>query len=228
LIPIYYYRSFEAHGLNVCEVRVTIPFQPTVSWKEAIIGSEVDDAIKKMTHVALTSLHNRSLTTTADMPIALFLICNPEVPEWQQCHEATCELTSPHFSIGWAQMTMYMRYLFNLQHNTGRIIIEQCTHLNAYAGQATLTSHTMVRLERDNAILCCGTRVSMEKDLELQVMYRHLCEAENDLNYAHQQIDLASEEVDTHTHAIMHLENAIEMWDNQFEERAEMFANLEQ
>jgi uncharacterized Ntn-hydrolase superfamily protein len=34
--------------------------------------------------------------------------------------------------------------------------------------------------------------------------------------------------VDTHTHAIMHLENAIEMWDNQFEERAEMFANLEQ
>jgi hypothetical protein len=60
-----------------------------------------------------------------------------------------------------------MRYLFNLQHITGRIIVEQHVRLNVYAEQATLTSHAMEMLESENALLCHGTRESMEKDLEL-------------------------------------------------------------
>jgi hypothetical protein len=81
-------------------------------------------------------------------------------------------------------MAKYMRYLFNLQHNTGRIVIKQRAHLNAYTKQTTLTSHTMERLEWENAILHCGTHLSMEKDLKLQVTYHRLSEAEQDLNYA--------------------------------------------
>jgi hypothetical protein len=73
LIPVY---RFQAHGLNVCEVLVEIPLDPTAPWKGAVIGSEVDDAIEKMAHVALTSLCERSLATITDTPIALFLICN--------------------------------------------------------------------------------------------------------------------------------------------------------
>jgi hypothetical protein len=42
----------------------------------------------------------------------------------------------------------------------------------------------MERLENENTLLCCGTRESTKKDLELPVMYRHLSEFEHGLNYA--------------------------------------------
>jgi hypothetical protein len=51
-IPIYRCRPFQAHGLNCSEVWVEIPVNPTALWIGAIIRSEVDNAIKKMAHVA--------------------------------------------------------------------------------------------------------------------------------------------------------------------------------
>jgi hypothetical protein len=93
---------------------VEIGFDPIVPWKGAIIGSKVDDAIEKMAHMALTSLCECSLAATTDTPIALFLIRNQEEPEWKQCHKVICDLTSPHFNVGWAQMAKYSWYLFNL------------------------------------------------------------------------------------------------------------------
>jgi hypothetical protein len=66
----------------VCEVWVEISFDPTTLWKGAIVGSEVDNGIEKMAHVALTSLCEHSLAATADMPLALFLIRNQDEPEW--------------------------------------------------------------------------------------------------------------------------------------------------
>jgi hypothetical protein len=166
-IPVYRCHPFQAHGLNVCEVRVEIPFDPTAPWKGAVIGREINDAIEKMAHVALTLLCESSLTATADTPIALFPIQNQDEPEWQQCHETVCDITSPLFSTGSTEMAKYSRYLFNLQHNTGRTIIEQCAHLNAYEEQATFTSCEMGRLRHENAILCHGTLQSSDKDIEL-------------------------------------------------------------
>jgi hypothetical protein len=34
---------------------VEIPFKPTAPWKDAVVGSEVDDTVEKRAHVALTS-----------------------------------------------------------------------------------------------------------------------------------------------------------------------------
>jgi hypothetical protein len=97
-----------------------------------------------------------------------------------------CDLTNLHYSPSAAQMAKYVRYLFNLQHNTGKVITEQRVRLNVYAEQATLMSHAMERLERESATLCRGTCESLEKDLELQVTYRRLSEAEHGLNYTRQ------------------------------------------
>jgi hypothetical protein len=99
-----------------------------------------------MAHVALTALCELRLTDIADMLIALFPIHSQEEPEWQQRLEVVCDLTSPHSSASLAQMAKYMWYLFNLQHNTDRIVIEQHAHLNAYTEQDTLTSHVMERM----------------------------------------------------------------------------------
>jgi predicted RNase H-like nuclease (RuvC/YqgF family) len=41
-------------------------------------------------------------------------------------------------------------------------------------------------------------------------------------------LDITHEEVDTHTHRIIHLEHHVETLDTELEERAEMIANLEQ
>jgi hypothetical protein len=78
--PILAYRClpFQAHGLNVCEVGVEIPFVPMSPWTGSVIGSEIDHAVEKMAHVALTSLCECSLIATANMPIALFPIHNQE------------------------------------------------------------------------------------------------------------------------------------------------------
>jgi hypothetical protein len=82
-VPLYRCRPFQAHGLNVYEARVEIPFDPTVPWKGTIIGSEIDAVVEKMAHATLTSLCERSLAATVDMLIALFPIRDQEDPNWQ-------------------------------------------------------------------------------------------------------------------------------------------------
>jgi hypothetical protein len=53
-----------------------IPFDPTEPWSRSIIGSEPDTGIEMMEHIALTSLCEDRLATTAALPIALLLIRN--------------------------------------------------------------------------------------------------------------------------------------------------------
>ena len=65
-------------------------------------------------------------------------------------------------------------------------------------------------------------------DRKLQEVYRHLNDAEHGWNYTRMLLDITSEEVDTRTHRIVHLESHVEMQDAELEERAEMIANLEQ
>jgi hypothetical protein len=48
------------------------------------------------------------------------------------------------------------------------------------------------------------------------------------MSYTCMLLGIAHEEVDIRTHGIVHLENHVEMQDNQLEERAEMIADLEQ
>jgi hypothetical protein len=114
--------------------------------------------------VTLTALCDRRLT---NMPIVLFTIHVQEEPEWRQCLEAACNLASPEFNAGWAQMAKYTQYLFNLQHNTGRIIIEQRVCLNAYMEHATHTSHELERMGHENRILRQGMLGATDKDLKL-------------------------------------------------------------
>jgi hypothetical protein len=71
---------------------VEIPIDPTAPWKGAIVVTEVDDAIKKMAHVALTTLYERHLTDTTHTPITLFPIHGQEEPE---------------FSARWVHMAKY-------------------------------------------------------------------------------------------------------------------------
>jgi chromosome segregation ATPase len=118
--------------------------------------------------------------------------------------------------------------LFNLQHNTTGIARQQWTRLTAYGESATTTAREIERLRHKNAILRSGARPLVEMDHELQEVYRCLSDTEHGWNYTRMLLDIAREEVDIHTHGIVHLENHVETQDTELEEMAERIADLEQ
>jgi hypothetical protein len=71
---VYRCRLSMAHGIDQCEVSMTIPFDPMDPWSMSIIGSEPDIGVELMAHMVLTSLCEDRLTATAALPITLLPI----------------------------------------------------------------------------------------------------------------------------------------------------------
>jgi hypothetical protein len=61
-----------AHGLTCCEARVEISVNPVAAWTGAVVGGDLDNAVEKIAHVALTAMCEQRLSDTADIPITLF------------------------------------------------------------------------------------------------------------------------------------------------------------
>jgi hypothetical protein len=79
-VPLYCCSLSKAHGLDVCEVSLMVPFNPTETWMGTVIDSELDSTSEQTALVALTSLCESRLTTITKMPIALIPIRNQEDP----------------------------------------------------------------------------------------------------------------------------------------------------
>jgi hypothetical protein len=99
--------------------------------------------------------------------------------------------------------------------------------LTAYEEHTTATSRELERLRNENAVLHNGALPPSEQDREPQDAYCRLSEAELGWNYTHQLLDITHDEVDVHTHGIIHLKHTVETHDIKLEERAKMIANLE-
>jgi hypothetical protein len=119
--------AVHGHGMDRCEVSVTIPFDSTEPWSGSVIGSKLDTGIEMMTHISLTSLCEDRLAATTALPIALLPIWNQENPIWQQRLEVVSDLEGPHFHARMISLARYAQCLFNLQHNTTRIGMKQHT-----------------------------------------------------------------------------------------------------
>jgi predicted RNase H-like nuclease (RuvC/YqgF family) len=110
----------------------------------------------------------------------------------------------------------------------------QDRHAAAYASDgvqeesATTATGEIERLRHENAILRSGVHPHSEQDRELKEVYRRLGNAEHGWNHTRLLLDITREEVETHTHRIIHLEHHVEVQDTELEERAETIANLEQ
>jgi hypothetical protein len=72
-VLVYRGRMSMAHGVDLCEVSITIPLNSVETWMATIIGVELDDTIEQTAQVTLTSLCGSRLADTAVMPIVLFL-----------------------------------------------------------------------------------------------------------------------------------------------------------
>jgi hypothetical protein len=93
--------------MDQCKVSVMIPFDPIEPWSGSIIGSEPDNSVELMAHIALTSLCEDRLAATAALPIALLPIRNQENPIWQQRLESVSDLKGPHFHAGMTSLAKY-------------------------------------------------------------------------------------------------------------------------
>jgi cell division protein FtsB len=227
-IAIYRCRLSMVDSLNISETSVMIPLNPAEPWTGTVVSNEPDTTVEQIAHITLTALCESRLATTIMMPIALFLIRNKEYPMWKKHLEAMSDLEDPHFDIDIAAMAKYTQYLFNLQHNTARTIMQQRMRLAAYDEHNAAISHELEKLKHENALLRNGTFPPSDQDRELNVMYCRLSEAKHGSNYARQQLDVTHEEVDSGTHAIIHLEHANEQQDLELEERAALITSLEQ
>jgi hypothetical protein len=225
---VYRCRLSTAHGMGQCEVSVMIPFDPTKPWSGSIIGSEPNTDVELMAHIALTSMCEDHLAAIAALSIALLPIWGQENPVWQQHLEAVSNLKGPHFHAGMTSLARYAQYMFNLQHNTARTGMQQRTRLTVYKESATAVTHEIERLRHENAILHSGARPPSEQDRELQEVYRRLSNTEHGWNHTCMLLDITREEVETHTHRIIHLEHHVEVQDAELEDRAETITNLEQ
>jgi hypothetical protein len=81
-VSVYRARMSMAHGLDQCEIGVTIPLNQVEPWMATVIGVEVDDTVEQMAQVALTSLCGSGLADTAVMSITLFLTRYLGDPMW--------------------------------------------------------------------------------------------------------------------------------------------------
>jgi hypothetical protein len=106
--------------------------------------------------------------------------------------------------------------------------MQQRTRLTAYKESSTAATCEIERLRHENAILHSGARPPSEQDRELKEVYRHLGNAKHGWNHSHMLLDITHQEVETHTHRIIHLEHQVEVQDVELEERAETITNLEQ
>jgi hypothetical protein len=165
--PVYRCRLSMAHGMDQCEISVMIPFDPTESWSGSVIDSEPDTGVELMAHMALTSLCEDCLVATAALPNALLPIQDQENPVWQQHFEAMSNLKGPHFHAGMTLLARYAPYLFNLQHNTSRIGMQQRTRLTVYKESATAATREIERLRHENGIIRSGARPSSEQGREI-------------------------------------------------------------
>jgi hypothetical protein len=107
LCLVYHCLLSTAHGMDQCEVSMTIPYDPMKPRLGSVIDSEPDTGVELMDHITLTSLCEDRLAATATLPIALLPIQNPGNPVWQQRLEAASNLKGPHFH---AEMTSLVSY----------------------------------------------------------------------------------------------------------------------
>jgi hypothetical protein len=123
------------------------------------------------------------------------------------------DIEGPHLNTGMAAMAKYVHYLFKLQHNTTRTVMQQRMCLTAYDERNTAISHELEQLKHENALPHSCTLPPSDQDHLSKVAYHRLNDAEHGWNYTRQHLDASRVEVDEHTNAIIHLEHTNEQQD---------------
>jgi hypothetical protein len=157
-VPEYRGQLHMEHGLPRYEVYVDIRFHPVFPngspWSMWVIKNDMDDAMEKAAHVVLTALCSQRLPDTASTPILLYPIQDHSDPEWMTRMDEACNVFQDHYHVGWAYMMRYAQHMFQLQHDTQRIIARQRCRLCTYAREVKSLEQKIERMAQEHNVLC--------------------------------------------------------------------------
>jgi hypothetical protein len=99
--PEYYGRLYEEYGLQRCEVYIDILSHPVFPdgspWSTWASGADMDDAMEKVAHMALTALCSQNLAATTGMPISLYPIQDRSNLEWKAHMDEVGNVFQAHY-----------------------------------------------------------------------------------------------------------------------------------
>jgi hypothetical protein len=157
-VPEYRGQLNMEHGLPRYEVYVDIRFHPVFPdgspWSMWVIKNHMDDAMEKVAHAVLTNLCSQRLPDTASTPISLYPIQDHSDPEWMTRMDEACNVFQDHYHVGWAYMMRYAQHMFQLQHDTQRIIARQRCRLCTYAREVKSLEQKIERMAQEHNVLC--------------------------------------------------------------------------
>jgi hypothetical protein len=156
--PEYYSRLCEEHDLQLYEVYVDIPSHPVFvdgsTWSTWAIGADMDNAMEKAAHMALTALCSQKLAATTGTPISLYPIQDRSDLKWKARMDEVGNVFQVHYHSGLAYMDRYAQHLFQLQHDTQHIIAEQRCHHVGYTKEVKNLTQEINRMAQKNGVVC--------------------------------------------------------------------------
>jgi hypothetical protein len=93
------------------------------------------------------------LAATAGTPISLYPIQDRFDPEWKAPTDVVGYAFQVHYHSGWTYMAGYAQHLFQLQHDTQRIVAEQRCRLVGYAKEFKDLTQDISRKAQENGVV---------------------------------------------------------------------------
>jgi hypothetical protein len=84
------------------------------TWSTWAIWADMDDAMEKAAHMALTGLCLQNLAATAGTPISLYPIQDRSDLVWKARIDEVDNIFQVHYHSGWAYMAGYNQHLLQL------------------------------------------------------------------------------------------------------------------
>jgi hypothetical protein len=84
------------------------------SWSTWAIEADMDDAMEKNAHMALTALCSQNLAATTGMPIWQYPIQDCTDQEWKTHMDVVRNVFQVYYHSGWAYMAGYAQHQFQL------------------------------------------------------------------------------------------------------------------
>jgi hypothetical protein len=188
--PMYRGHPYCQFRLGRCKVHVDIPAHPTdptmTAWFTTARGDDLDDALERATHQALTEFCERHLPVLSDTSIALLPIWNEDNAVWSERVTAIMGPELPTHHAGQALTTRYAQHMRSLLQEVTAMGTHLHLHLEKCADEVKAKNRVVKDIQKGNRELlqknvCLETHIQELSD-ELMRTYHSRDFKTDDLN----------------------------------------------
>jgi septal ring factor EnvC (AmiA/AmiB activator) len=182
-------------------------------------GNNLDDALERAAHQALTEFYERHLPVLGDTTIALLPVQNEGNAVWSERVPTVGDPELPTHHVGWPLTARYS--MSSLLQEVTTMSAHLCLRLEEYAGQVKAKNRAIKDIQKGNRELFQKNArfETCVKDLndELMRTYRSHDFKTNDLDDTCTRLQHAQDELTAAQSYVHHLETELHERDEQFE-----------